>query len=844
MPMNLFLSLANQRVLIDTLKGLILLVALGCYIGVRAQKITDPALNFALFIKEDVTLVGTEIEGRVAAGGNLTLGQNTYQIVPKTNDGFNVGGISIGLAIRGGLVLPGNSLLQVNQKNYVQIGNATSPNALKVNYQAGDFSIRYASGSGGRIKINTNPSEFGSPAASETHNPVIQNVFGSGPGKIDIDRAFEIFEAASTTLGSLGNTVTIKNFDNAGAPPVSPPYDNVSKFQNVKPKVILASDRRNVLNITADVWSSFSNGVFFEGFSTHKNFELIINILNANGKTVYFPNSPELQNNKGRVIFNFPNTNQSVMIKPRAQLNGVIMAPKANVIKQQGANLEGQVIARAFTHDGDEIHYYPYLPQTECNGQTFLSGRVLDQTSPIAHVPLLLMPLFDGADTLRSFTNYNGEYRFTGVPEGDYQIQVQDQNLILVKQLFPVDGNSEIIRMEICKPKELNFGYQKSLRPSVGDLVWLDINKDNQQNEWFDANGDDEITRNRIDIEGFEALRLKDWEWVDVNSNGRWDLPEDEGELNKAAVSGTPHYANIVLSGPSGYQRRVVIGPDGYWRENPHLTTRSGSEVGLFGDFTARLDIDESLTRTALRLASTGKVKVFDRNGKAVRDSHGGGAGTIKRVVSAPFGTIISGGVSEVAPVNKTLDLGLVIETEDIPMPVTLASFEARWNAGENQVELRWGTSREANSEGFEVLFSTNGANWNSVGFVRSENADQGATYQFQHLPRASGIAYYRLKMLDKDATYEYSQTVSIMVKAATQVRVYPNPSTDFIRIEATEGLLGLKEARFTDALGNLLRRVDAQTSQIDVSALSPGIYYLRLIYQDGSFETVKVLKK
>lgn len=319
-----------------------------------AQKLTDPALNFTIFVKEDVKLIGTEVEGRVAAGGNLILTNSTYQVVPKTDDGFKYGGVPIGLAIRGGVELNGSDL-KIDAKNYIKIGNANQPRVLQANYVTSQFWVKEVGGGSGRIFLNVSPSELG---VSESNNPIFENIFGTEPGKIDIDGAFRQFISTSNALGELSNTIVMKNMDNGGQAPIDGPFMSTSGLP-MKPKFILDPNKINVLNISANVWNSFQNGMFFEGFSSSPGFAVIVNILNANGEVKFF-SLPDFQNNKGHVIFNFPGARSEIKFSnASSQIDGIILAPEAHVIKQSNANLVGQVIARSFVHDGHEIHYHP-----------------------------------------------------------------------------------------------------------------------------------------------------------------------------------------------------------------------------------------------------------------------------------------------------------------------------------------------------------------------------------------------------------------------------------------------------------------------------------------------------
>ncbi|GAA4438403.1 hypothetical protein GCM10023091_19030 [Ravibacter arvi] len=320
------------------------------------QKITEPALNFTIFVKEELRLTATEVEGRVAVGGDLILQGSTYQIIPKTNDGFKYGGLPLGLAVRGGIVLPDGSDLKVSAGNYVKIGDATRPNQLAVNYAAGDFRVGYKNGGGGKISLQTNPAQFGSPLVGPAHNPVVENVFGPESGKLDIGGAFQQLGITSAALARKPDNVILRDFDNA-AYRLDGPFLSTAGLP-AKPKFVLDPDAVNVINISAEVWSSFNNEVRFSGLNASPGFALIINILGAN-RTVRFANLPDLMNSKGRVVFNFPDANGEVRLTGNAQIDGVILAPLAKIVKDNAGNLVGQVIARQFEHNGHEIHFQP-----------------------------------------------------------------------------------------------------------------------------------------------------------------------------------------------------------------------------------------------------------------------------------------------------------------------------------------------------------------------------------------------------------------------------------------------------------------------------------------------------
>ncbi|TDE13613.1 PQQ-dependent sugar dehydrogenase [Dyadobacter psychrotolerans] len=101
-----------------------------------------------------------------------------------------------------------------------------------------------------------------------------------------------------------------------------------------------------------------------------------------------------------------------------------------------------------------------------------------------------------------------------------------------------------------------------------------------------------------------------------------------------------------------------------------------------------------------------------------------------------------------------------IYRLESVVLPVKLTSFKAVKTA--EGARLNWQTSSEENFSNFEVQYSADQGKFQTVGTVASSNQINGTTYQFSHSMPALGNAYYRLKMMDLDKTFEYSRIVSL----------------------------------------------------------------------------------
>lgn len=157
--------------------------------------------------------------------------------------------------------------------------------------------------------------------------------------------------------------------------------------------------------------------------------------------------------------------------------------------------------------------------------------------------------------------------------------------------------------------------------------------------------------------------------------------------------------------------------------------------------------------------------------------------------------------------------------------PVKLISFTGELK--KYGTELNWRTQNEINSDRFEVQRSINGRDFNFIGTVRAKgNPVIETSYLFTDANVQQGMNYYRLKMIDKDGSFEYSAVIAIKVtKRISTLAVYPNPVKNELKVSSTvKTTLDL-----IDADGKLVKRMQAGigVNRADVSGISNGIYYL-----------------
>jgi len=177
--------------------------------------------------------------------------------------------------------------------------------------------------------------------------------------------------------------------------------------------------------------------------------------------------------------------------------------------------------------------------------------------------------------------------------------------------------------------------------------------------------------------------------------------------------------------------------------------------------------------------------------------------------------------------------------TTSIVLPVKMLPLTGEAEGKTNR--LNWTTLTEINNKGFAVERSSDGRTFTTTGFVPTKagggSSTQRINYQFTDAqPYAQ--TFYRLKQVDIDGRFSYSNIILIKSKAA-MLSVYPNPASKTIRIEKSKKIIGIRIMEITGKMVKLL--LPSANSNYDISSLAPGVYFFEVSSEDGK-ETVKVM--
>ncbi|MHC1739357.1 MAG: choice-of-anchor J domain-containing protein [Ignavibacteriaceae bacterium] len=207
-----------------------------------------------------------------------------------------------------------------------------------------------------------------------------------------------------------------------------------------------------------------------------------------------------------------------------------------------------------------------------------------------------------------------------------------------------------------------------------------------------------------------------------------------------------------------------------------------------------------------------------------------------------------SGGTS---PVSQQ-GLPFVFKGVLLPIPVELTSFLA--TADRDVVSLIWSTATETNNKGFSVERKSGDGNFTEIGFVNGNGTvttEQNYAYSDKGL--AAGNYTYRLRQVDFDGTFEYSNAIEVAVDVPTEFALeqnYPNPFNPSTNIDFALKTDSKVVVSIFNTLGEEVANVvngdlKAGTYKVNFNAtnLTSGIYFYRIDASgvDGSkFSSVK----
>ncbi|MBK8966857.1 MAG: T9SS type A sorting domain-containing protein [Lewinellaceae bacterium] len=184
-------------------------------------------------------------------------------------------------------------------------------------------------------------------------------------------------------------------------------------------------------------------------------------------------------------------------------------------------------------------------------------------------------------------------------------------------------------------------------------------------------------------------------------------------------------------------------------------------------------------------------------------------------------------------------------ETEDYivvpaaPLPISLVDFQGKRTEQGNL--LRWQTAEEINASHFDLEHSRFSQQFEKI--ARLETKGNGSEYVFWDKQNRDGTQYYRLKMVDRDGSFQYSKIIHLAAESSdTGIVLSPNPTNGLLNIRLFQPAEGAYRVLVFNSTGQLVREFAGLVAEnadatlvIDLSGLPGGVYGCTLLDISGN---------
>lgn len=201
--------------------------------------------------------------------------------------------------------------------------------------------------------------------------------------------------------------------------------------------------------------------------------------------------------------------------------------------------------------------------------------------------------------------------------------------------------------------------------------------------------------------------------------------------------------------------------------------------------------------------------------------------------------------------VNSTA--GILIEGLQQPgasgaaLPVSLLYFKATANNYNKTVQLLWAVASQNNSDHFTVERSQDATYFSKIINVEATSNSSIQHYSTEDHKPYTGKSYYRLQQVLKDGSSGYSSIEEVLLNAtADAITAGPNPAREYVTIFLKDVQIGGLQYRLYDVSGHslALNKISSNTTQVNLSGLSAGMYMLQVIRDGKIIQSFKIVKQ
>lgn len=340
---------------------------------------------------------------------------------------------------------------------------------------------------------------------------------------------------------------------------------------------------------------------------------------------------------------------------------------------------------------------------------------------------------------------------------------------------------------------------------------------------------------------GLMVKRFKNGFWSTVG--GAVASFNEAGFLPRLAFDNSHNLYLSYLSSPSGVLVvRVCIPPIDRWADFTSLPTTGE----IFGG-TGLATINEHLYIAYSQQQSNGIAQLFVKkyNPGVNQWQHLGDnpiTASPDHIIHTSLRADKDGKLTSIFHTNNSGIFAKTYET-GIVMPLKFLQFTARPQGPD--ALLQWTTESEINTSHFEIEGSTNGQSFYKLGQTPAANSNGVNSYQFTVKKLTHGTHYFRLRQLDKNGGFAYSNTVSMVLGTGgnqASISLYPSVAKETLWLSNTGGLY--KHATVTAMDGRKITTIRLSgNNRIDIGHLPQG-RYLITCYGATARQTLSFVKE
>ena len=174
--------------------------------------------------------------------------------------------------------------------------------------------------------------------------------------------------------------------------------------------------------------------------------------------------------------------------------------------------------------------------------------------------------------------------------------------------------------------------------------------------------------------------------------------------------------------------------------------------------------------------------------------------------------------------------------TKSVPLPVSLMSFTTKLYQ-KNNVMIDFSTASEQNNHYFNIEHSIDAINFDKITQINGNgNSNTIQKYQFIHRDLQEGVHFYRLKQVDIDGTFKYSDVRKTSINKNNSVfgiEIFPNPTKNILNINATiDENIDIFNITIYDTNGRIIlaQNLSNTQNQMDMTGLNPGLYFAKIM--------------